>query len=153
MRTLTLGLFALIALLAAPSALAQLPSAAQGYLGRWQTVDDETGETKSIVEIYEQNGKAFGRIVRLLPTASNPNAICSPCASDYEGSNMQGVVILRDMEWNVGDNQFSGGTIRDPKTGRTYRCKMSLDGPTQLRVRGFIGVSLIGRTQVWRRAQ
>lgn len=152
MRTsLKLGLFALIALLAAPSAFAQLPAAAQGYLGQWKTVDDETGETKSIVEIYEQGGKAFGRIVRLLPTASNPNAICSPCADEYEGSNMQGVVIMRDMEFDAGSGEFSGGRITDPKDGKVYRCKMELDGPTRLRVRGFIGISLLGRTQVWQR--
>ena len=146
------GLLALIAFLAAPAVFAQaLPPAAQAYLGRWTTIDDETGEAKSIVEIYEQNGKAYGRIVRLLPTSINPDAVCLDCADEYDGSNMQGVVIMRDMAWDAGDSEFNGGTIKDPKTGRTYRCKMELDGPSLLRVRGFVGISMLGRTQVWQR--
>ncbi|NNF59441.1 MAG: DUF2147 domain-containing protein [Rhodothermaceae bacterium] len=135
-----LGLFAL--LFAASAAFAQ-PSP----VGVWRTVDDEDGEPKSHVEIYEQGGKLFGRIQTLLPEGRT----CSPCADEFEGSDMRGVVILRDMEQD-GDG-WEGGTIRDPKTGRTYRAKMSLDGPNLLRLRGFVGFSLLGRTQVWERVQ
>ena len=135
-----LGLFAL--LFAASAAFAQ-PSP----IGVWCTVDDEDGEPKSHIEIYEDGGKLFGRIQTLLPEGR----LCSPCADEFEGSDMRGVVVLRDMEQD-GDG-WEGGTIRDPKTGRTYRAKMSLDGPNLLRVRGFVGFSLLGRTQVWERVQ
>ena len=141
MKTLTLnrlvGLLALIAF--------SLPAIAQSPLGTWRTIDDEDGEPKSHVEVYEQGGKLFGRVVRLLPEGR----LCTPCADQFEGSNMQGVVVMRDMEPN--GNEWSGGNIIDPANGRTYRCKMELDGPNRLRVRGYLGISLLGRTQVWER--
>lgn len=145
MKTLPIGrlLGALALLLLALPALAQEASP----IGVWRTIDDETGEAKSNIEIYEQGGKLYGRIVTLLPEGR----VCSPCADEYEGQDLRGVVILRDMEQN-GD-EWSGGSITDPKNGRTYRAKMSLDGPTRLRVRGFIGFSLLGRTQVWERVE
>ena len=124
-----------------------LPTMAQSPLGVWRTIDDEDGEASSHVEIYEQGGELFGRILKLLPEGQ----ICDDCADQFQGSNMQGVVILRDMEPN-GD-EWSGGNIIDPGNGRTYRCKMELDGPNRLRVRGFLGISLLGRTQVWERVQ
>lgn len=137
-----LGVFALVLLFAAPAF-------AQGSaVGVWRTIDDEDGEPKSHVEIYEQGGKLFGRIQTLLPEGR----VCEDCADEYEGSNLQGVVIMRDMEPN-GDGAWDGGTIKDPQSGRTYRCKMELDGPNRLRVRGFLGISLLGRTQVWERVQ
>ena len=129
-------------LLIATSAFAQASP-----VGVWRTVDDEDGEPKSNVEIYEQGGKLFGRIQMLLPEGR----VCSPCAEEFEGRDLRGVVILRDME--ARGEGWDGGTIRDPKTGRTYRAKMSLDGPNRLRVRGFVGFSLLGRTQVWERVE
>jgi len=149
MTTLTPGrLLGALALL-----LFTLPAMAQSTpIGVWRTIDDETGEPKSHVRIYERGGKLFGDVVQLLPTASNPEAVCSPCADEFEGGNLQGVVILRDMAWDAGDQEFSGGRITDPKNGRTYRAYMKLEGPDRLRVRGFLGVRALGRTQVWRRA-
>ena len=122
-----------------------LPAMAQSALGTWRTIDDDDGEPKSEIEIYEQGGKLFGRVLRLLPEGS----LCDDCADQFQGSSMQGVVVLRDMEPN-GD-EWSGGTIIDPKNGRTYRCKMELDGANRLKVRGYLGISLLGRTQVWER--
>lgn len=132
-----LGILALLAF--------ALPAMAQSPLGTWRTIDDEDGEPKSHIQIYEQGGKLFGRVLSLLPAGR----LCTPCAAQFEGSNMQGVVVLRDMEAN-GD-EWSGGNIIDPANGRTYRAKMELDGPNRLRVRGYLGISLLGRTQVWER--
>ncbi|MDX1419009.1 MAG: DUF2147 domain-containing protein [Rubricoccaceae bacterium] len=124
-----------------------VPALAQSPVGVWRTIDDETGEAKSHVEIFEQSGKLHGRILMLLPEGRT----CTPCADEFEGRDLRGVVVLRDMEPN-GD-EWSGGTITDPKSGRTYRAKMELDGATRLRVRGFVGFSLLGRTQVWERVE
>ena len=144
MRFFTPGrLLTLLALLAF-----SLPAFAQNTpIGVWRTIDDEDGQPKSHIRVYEQGGKLFGAIVRLLPEGR----VCSPCADEYEGSSMEGVVVLRNMEPD-GD-EWSGGTITDPANGKTYRCKMELDGPNRLRVRGFIGFSLLGRTQVWERVE
>jgi len=143
MKTLSTGrlLGALTLLLFAFPALSQSP------VGVWRTIDDDDGEPKSHIEIYEQGGKLHGRILELLPEGR----VCTPCAGEYEGRDLRGVVVLRDMEPNGAE--WTGGTITDPANGRTYRAKMSLDGPTRLRVRGFIGFSLLGRTQVWERVQ
>lgn len=124
-----------------------IPAMAQSPIGVWRTIDDEDGEPKSHIEIYEQGGKLHGRVLTLLPEGRT----CTPCADQFEGSTMQGVVVMRDMEPD-GD-EWSGGNIIDPASGRTYRCKMELDGPNRLRVRGFLGISLLGRTQVWERVQ
>ena len=123
------------------------PAFAQSPVGVWRTIDDESGEPKSHVEIFEQDGKLHGRIVMLLPEGRT----CTPCADGFEGRDLRGVVILRDMEQD-GD-EWNGGSITDPKSGRNYRAKMSLDGATRLRVRGFVGFSMLGRTQVWERVQ
>lgn len=124
-----------------------IPAMAQSPIGVWRTIDDDDGEPKSHVRIYEQDGKLLGAIIRLLPEGR----VCTPCADEYEGSDMQGVTIMWDMEQD-GD-EWSGGNIKDPANGRTYRCKMELDGPNRLRVRGYLGISLLGRTQVWERVQ
>lgn len=143
MKTLTPGrLLGVLALL-----LFALPALAQSPIGVWRTIDDEDGEPKSHIEIYEQGGKLHGRILMLLPEGR----ICEDCAEGYDGLDLRGVVVLRDMEPD--DDEWSGGTITDPKSGRTYRAKMSLDGPTRLRVRGYVGFSMLGRTQVWERVQ
>ena len=144
MRALTPG-----RLLAAALVLGfALPSFAQSSpIGVWRTIDDADGEPKSHIRIYEEGGKLFGVVEQLLPEGN----VCSPCADEFEGSDLQGVVVVRDMEPD-GD-EWAGGTILDPANGRTYRCKMELDGPNRLRVRGYIGFSLLGRTQVWERVE
>lgn len=140
------GALALVALLIFSSdAFAQSP------VGMWRTIDDETGEPRSIVEIYEQEGELFGKIVEILPEDRSP--ICEVCEGEYEGQNLIGVVIVKGMEKD-GD-EWEDGTITDPKNGKTYNAKMSLSDPNTLEVRGFIKVPLmgsaIGRTQTWYR--
>jgi uncharacterized protein (DUF2147 family) len=120
-------------------------------VGRWRTVDDITGKAKSVVLIWEESGKLFGRVQKLLnPDPHDPNPTCDGCAGDQKGQPVIGLRIL----WNLqkdGDG-WSGGTILDPATGRTYKCLLSVeDGGMKLKVRGFIGFSLLGRTQYWLR--
>ena len=133
----------LVLLLCAGPALAQSPA-----VGVWRTVDDNDGEPKSHVEIYEEDGRLYGRIVKLLPEGR----LCDDCADEYNGKDLRGVVILRDLEPD-GDSKWGGGSITDPKTGKNYRAKAEMDGPNRLRLRGFIGFSLLGRTQVWERVE
>ena len=139
------GLLLAVALLFSATALAQSP------VGEWRTIDDETGEPKSIVEIYEQDGKLFGKIVQILPEGRS--TICDDCEGEYAGRELIGAVILRDLERD-GD-EWDGGKITDPKNGKTYNVKMSLQDANTLDVRGFIKVPLmgsaLGRTQTWYR--
>lgn len=114
-------------------------------VGKWKTIDDETGQAKSIVEIFKKSdGKYYGKIVNLLLKPENDN--CVKCSDDRKNKPLIGLEIIRGLKKD--GNEFTGGTITDPKTGKTYKCTITRDGD-KLNVRGYIGFALIGRTQVW----
>jgi uncharacterized protein (DUF2147 family) len=120
-------------------------------LGTWKTIDDETHEAKALVEITEQDGVVSGHIVELF---RHPNEIQDPVCKACEGERHDQRVIGMTILWNLrrdGDD-WVGGEILDPEEGKIYRCKLHpTDGGARLEVRGFIGISLLGRTQVWER--
>jgi uncharacterized protein (DUF2147 family) len=120
-------------------------------IGLWKTVDDVTGKVKSVVAIWEESGKLYGRVQKLVnPDPANPNPQCQDCAGEQKGKPVIGLRILWDLKKD-GDG-WSGGTILDPESGKTYKCLVSLEeGGTKLKVRGFMGISLLGRTQYWLR--
>ena len=122
-------------------------------VGRWTTIDDVTGKVKSIVAIYEENGKVFGKIEEVINAdPDNPNHVCLHCEGDLKNKPLVGLRILWDMTKD-GD-QWSGGRILDPHNGKIYKCTIALeDGGKKLKVRGFIGFSLLGRTQYWNRKE
>ena len=116
--------------------------------GKWKTIDDETGKAKSIVEIFKKNdGKYYGKIQQLMQKPTNDN--CVKCKDDRKNKPLIGLEIIRGLEKD-GD-EFTGGTITDPKNGKTYKCTITRDG-NKLNVRGYIGFSVIGRTQVWQKS-
>jgi len=121
-------------------------------IGKWKTIDDETGKAKSIVEIYKQDGKYYGKIVRLL-TEENKDGVCRTCKGKYANKNIIGLVILKDLKYDADDKEWEDGTIMDPKTGKVYSVYLALEEPDKLKVRGYIGFSLIGRTQYWYRVE
>lgn len=118
-------------------------------VGEWKTFDDKTGKARAIVRIYEQDGRLFGKIERsLMPGAES--RVCAVCPDDRKDQPMLGLVIIRNMKRN--DDGYAGGDILDPDTGSVYRCKFHLeDNGSKLVLRGFIGVSILGRTQTWER--
>ncbi|HET6757421.1 MAG TPA: DUF2147 domain-containing protein [Burkholderiales bacterium] len=122
-------------------------------VGRWRQIDDETGAAKSIVKIYQENGVLNGRIVELLkkPDAGKPS-VCDRCEGELKDAPILGFPLLSGMKKE--GSEWTGGTIIDPKNGKRYRAKMALrDNGQKLEVRGFIGFSLFGRTQVWERVE
>jgi uncharacterized protein (DUF2147 family) len=120
-------------------------------VGRWKTVDDVTGKVKSVVVIWEDKGKLYGKIDKLIdPDPQDPNPRCSRCQGGMKNKPVLGLRIL----WDLGEdgNQWSGGRVLDPDNGKVYKCYVAVeDGGRKLKVRGFIGVSLLGRTQIWMR--
>ncbi len=113
--------------------------------GKWKTIDDETGKAKSIVEIYKKSdGKYYGRIHQLLQKPQNNN--CVKCTDDRKNKPLLGLEIIRGLEKD--GNEFTDGTITDPAKGKTYKCTVTRSGD-KLNVRGYIGFSMIGRTQTW----
>jgi uncharacterized protein (DUF2147 family) len=112
-------------------------------IGVWKTIDDETGEAKSLVKIYERDGKLYGKIIKLF---KNPDATCDACEGEDYGAPIKGMVIMWSLEQD--DDEWSGGKIFDPKKGKTYNCKIWLDDG-ELKVRGYAGPFF--RTQTWHR--
>lgn len=127
--------------------LASLASASDP-LGRWKTIDDETGQAKSIVEISRaSDGTLSGTVVEILQSDKGPNPVCDECSGARKDQPIQGMTILWGMS-PKGD-EWSGGTILDPAKGRTYRSKMQMHGEDRLGVSGC--VAFICREQVWQR--
>ncbi|HEY3357327.1 MAG TPA: DUF2147 domain-containing protein [Polyangia bacterium] len=119
-------------------------------VGNWTTIDDKTKQPKSIVTIYERGGKLYGKIIKLLAPDADPNAKCTKCSGAKKDQPMAGLVILEGLKPD-GD-EWSGGTILDPASGKTYKCVIKVEAPGKLKVRGYIGLSLMGRTQYWQSA-
>lgn len=121
----------------------------QTAVGLWKTIDDEDGTIKSHVSIYESNGKLFGKVLKLI----NPEkTFCSECKGDKKDKSIEGMNIMWDLVQDK-SNLWNGGKILDPKNGKVYKCKIELEDPATLKVRGFIGFSLLGRTQTWYRVE
>ena len=120
-------------------------------LGVWTTIDDSTGKPRGVVRIYQQNGKLFGRLEQSF-NAGAESRRCTKCTDERKDNPVIGLVIIRNM--SLDDDEYTGGDILDPDNGSVYRCKFKLeDGGKKLRVRGFIGISFFGRTQVWARSE
>lgn len=123
-------------------------------VGRWTTIDDETKKPKSIVEIFEKDGMLYGKIEKLFrPETEDQNPKCDKCSGDKKDQPIIGMQILNGLKKDS-DIKWSGGEILDPKNGKTYSCKIELiEEGKKLQLRGYIGFSLLGRTQVWERAE
>lgn len=122
-------------------------------VGRWVTVDDNTGKDRSVVTITERDGKLYGNIEKLiLEPTEDPNPKCDKCPDEKKDQPVIGLEIL----WNLkkdGD-EWSGGKILDPDNGKSYKCWIQvIDEGRRLKVRGYIGISLLGRTQYWKKAK
>ncbi len=124
---------------------------AQTLLGTWKTIDDETGEAKSHVELYEDKGKVYGKIIKFLRANTDPNRICDKCTDWRKGQKIMQMMIVRDLALNGGT--WKGGKILDPEKGKEYSCTMWFEGgkPNELKVRGWIGPFY--RTQTWYKVQ
>jgi uncharacterized protein (DUF2147 family) len=120
-------------------------------VGRWMTVDDVTNKVKSIVLIWEESGKLNGRIEKLIePDPQYPDPRCVRCAGELKDRPVIGLRILWDLRKD--GERWTGGKVLDPNTGKTYKCFVVMeDAGKRLKVRGFIGSSLVGRTQYWLR--
>ncbi|AWG23652.1 hypothetical protein FFWV33_13000 [Flavobacterium faecale] len=120
----------------------------QSITGKWKTIDDETGEAKSIVEIYERSGKIYGKVTEILD-AKRAKALCQDCSGEDANKPILGLTIIKGLKKD--GKEYNGGSILDPKSGKVYRCLMELTDKDKLKVRGYVGFSLFGRTQVWYR--
>ena len=117
-------------------------------LGDWITVDDKTGEQRSVVTLYKAtDGMYYGKIAKLL--VGDPAVLCAACEGADHNKPVEGLIIIRGMRYNQKDNQLEGGQVLDPESGKFYYGKIyPKDGKLVLRgsldKRGFLG-----RNQTW----
>ena len=119
---------------------------------RFRTIDDETGKAKSIVEIYEVDGKVHGKITQLFRGPNeDQDPTCTKCEGDRANKKIIGMEIIRGLEKD--DDVYDDGTILDPEDGKVYDCKIWVDTdvPNKLNVRGYI--AFFFRTQTWLKVQ
>ena len=117
----------------------------QDILGKWKTVDDETGANKSIVEIYKKDGKIFGKVIKILKPFDE-KTLCQNCEGDKKDKPILGMVIIKNLEKD--GEYYRNGTIFDAENGKEYKCRIALDKETgKLQVRGYIAFLYL--TQYW----
>ncbi|MBW3550336.1 MAG: DUF2147 domain-containing protein [Proteobacteria bacterium] len=122
---------------------------AQSPVGTWTTIDDETGRPKSVLEIYRAgDGSLAGRVNEVLQSEQGPDPVCDQCPGERRDKPVEGMVIL----WGItrDGEVWDGGKILDPASGKVYSVRLKpIEDGSKLEVRGFIGFSLLGRTQTW----
>ncbi len=130
-------MFAFVAMFFATLSYAQIE-------GKWKTIDDETGKAKSIVEIWKKpDGKYYGKINQLLLKPENNN--CVKCSDDRKNKPLVGLEIIRGLKKD--GNEFTGGTITNPKDGKSYKTAIVREGNT-LKVKALI-MGIAVKTQTW----
>ncbi|MBI3790602.1 MAG: DUF2147 domain-containing protein [Gemmatimonadetes bacterium] len=141
------------ALLLATAFLAPVALGAQSTpVGIWHTISDVDGKPRGIIEIREVDGKLVGTVKGTLVPGEKGDKTCDKCTDERKGQRIVGMEILRGLKPD-GD-EWNGGEILDPDNGKTYKAKVRLiEGGRKLVVRGYIGFSLLGRSQTWVRAE
>ena len=145
MRTKLLALMLALPMLA----MSSLAFAQTSPVGTWTTIDDKTRKPKSVVEIYEaRDGTLNGRVIEILQSERGPNPMCDKCTGANKDKPVKGMVMLWGVKQKGGN--WEGGKILDPATGKIYSVKMTpIEGGKNVDVRGFMGFSLLGKTQTW----
>lgn len=116
----------------------------------WKTIDDKSKQPKAIVKFSEQKNGTLSATIQQVLTPGEENS-CVKCEGTYHNKSLKGLTIVQNLK-STGSNTYGGGTILDPKNGKTYKLKGELAGQ-KLNLRGYIGVSALGRNQVWQRVQ
>ena len=151
MRFLGLTIAAFVSLSAAAWAA---PAGGQPTaVGLWEQIDEKTGKAESWFNIVEKDGVYIGTIVKMFQKPGDPppeSWRCTKCEGADKNAQVLGLVLIKGMMRK--GLSYENGTILDPRDGSVYRALMQLsaDG-TQLEVRGYLGIAMLGRSQIWKR--
>jgi len=134
-------------------ACTQVIAAEVSPVGVWRTIDDKTKKERSIIRITEANGELKGTVEKLFDQpGDDPAHLCKECKDERKDKPIIGMTILWGLKKD--GNSWTGGEILDPHNGKIYSAKITPSGDGKsLNVRGFIGISLLGRTQTWLRQE
>ncbi len=133
------------------TARAQNPSASA--VGLWRVMNGSSAEPVSLVAISEHDGVLSGTVMRVMHSAHGEHPVCTACKGDLKDKPVVGLTILWGLKQDGTKPIWAGGSVLDPAVGQTYKCKLTLKDEQTLEVRGYLGISLMGRSQVWKRAQ
>ncbi len=123
----------------------------QNCLGTWKVIEDQSQEPAAIIKLYQKNNQVFGKLTHILKSdTKQSNPMCVNCRDDRKDQPVIGMELVRGMKQKR-EGYWVGGRLLDPHTGRTYRGYMELLDEGTLKVRGYMGIALIGRTQYWYR--
>ncbi|WP_096087406.1 DUF2147 domain-containing protein [Agaribacterium haliotis] len=143
--------FYVLVTLAALTSFLLSSSALSSPVGTWITVDDKNEHKGSLVELWLDQGELKGRVVKLLNPADS-GKLCGKCKGAKHNQPIEGMEIIWGLHQQ--EQQWRDGYVMDPKSGKTYSAKLSLsDDGQSLKLRGYLGVSLLGRSQTWHRAE
>lgn len=120
-------------------------------VGIWQTVDEQSGKPSAIVEVFQDGSELKAKIIKVLKEPEPPKPqVCDRCSGELKDKPLVGLTFMWGL--HPDGSEWGGGEILDPKNGNVYKAKLELiDGGNKLKVRGFLGFSLLGRTQIWHR--
>ena len=140
-------------ILTAALSIAPAFAADDSPVGLWKNIDDATGKPKALIRITESNGALQGKIEQLFRApAEDQNPKCDKCEGARKDQPIIGMEILSGLKKD-GD-EYAGGEILDPNNGKVYKSKLHLtDAGKKLSVRGYIGMPMLGRSQVWVRQE
>ncbi|AMO57532.1 signal peptide protein [Endozoicomonas montiporae] len=137
-------------LLLASACCLSLAVSANDYVGQWHTVNEKTNEVESLVSIYMEDNQLKGRIEQIADPESR-DKLCDECTGEFKNQKIEGMTFIWGLTKD-GD-KYDDGKILDPASGKIYSASLSLiDGGEKLKVRGYLGFALLGRTQVWLKA-
>ena len=146
-HTLMRGALAWAAVFSLAGAQAQMTP-----VGNWHSMDEKTGELKSLIQVSENNGVLSGRIDKLLRKDADQKAVCKECSDERKDKPMLGLEIIRGARKAADKDVWEGGKILDPENGKEYSLRMTpIEGGNKLEVRGSI--AFFGRTQTWHRVK
>jgi uncharacterized protein (DUF2147 family) len=117
----------------------------QNAVGHWQVINGD-GTQGGQVETYIENGLLFGKVTGARPGRAL-DSICDKCSGALKNQRIMGMVVIRNFH-PEGDD-WVGGTLVDPENGKEYKGKMWAVGNDKLSMRGFVGISLFGRSATW----
>ena len=124
---------------------------AQDITGTWRQIDDQTGTSKALIEIRKESNNSYtGKIIKITPLPGyTPKEKCVNCPPPYTEKPILGLDVLKDLKHDK-ENNFTGGKILDPLSGKIYamKAKLSSNGK-RLQMRGYVGVPALGRSQTW----
>ncbi len=122
----------------------------QSVLGKWKIIKKETGEPRSIVKIYEEDGEVYGKVIRIL-NEEKRDKLCTKCKGEDKNKKIEGLILMK--HFHKDGDRYVDGKIMNPDDGKVYRSKIWLDedNPDLLNVRGYVGIFY--KTVQWQRAK